>query len=472
MTNVQVFLSPLNKILLVLIFFCSTGFSSTAKIPFEISPGNEKEVFPSQLDSLDQWITFTIVFQNTTGSSVNTVTIVDSLDENLDWSTFQILSFSHDHVFQISPTGVASFVFNNISLPDSSANAVGSSGWIQFRMKPLDSLSIGTTIINKATVLFDSGPAVLTNQVSVTYCDLILSEQEVVICQGQTFQVGNSVYTSAGTYADYFVSNGGCDSIVLTHLNVHQPITFDQTFALCPGDSVLVGSHWYSVPGVYTDVFAGPFGCDSIVHTTIEIEPTDTISYHLTICHGDSVVVGSNVYHNSGTYYDQFGCDSVVVTFLSVSLSSAPIVVDGSNLSSLPGFNSYQWIDCVHDTVVANQSLTFNAAYTSNYAVIVTDNEGCTALSDCILVIVVSSGNDPERQIVFFPNPTKNILFIKADFQSVVSIHITDVAARNVFHGTFKGSTQYDLSDLPSGMYQITLSVGEQLYSSMLVIQR
>jgi hypothetical protein len=51
----------------------------------------------------------------------------------------------------------------------------------------------------------------------------------------------------------------------------------ETTFNICSGDEVVVGESIYTVTGVYTDIFTPETGCDSTVITTIEVvTPIDT----------------------------------------------------------------------------------------------------------------------------------------------------------------------------------------------------
>jgi hypothetical protein len=48
-------------------------------------------------------------------------------------------------------------------LPDSSSNPEGSIGFIQYRIKPISNLPVGTQIENTAHIYFDFNPAIVTN---------------------------------------------------------------------------------------------------------------------------------------------------------------------------------------------------------------------------------------------------------------------------------------------------------------------
>ncbi len=53
------------------------------------------------------------------------------------------------------------------------------------------------------------------------------TEQDTVLCAGETLQVGNSFYTQTGTYFDTLQLFAGCDSLVTTNLTVLEELTVD-----------------------------------------------------------------------------------------------------------------------------------------------------------------------------------------------------------------------------------------------------
>jgi len=77
--------------------------------------------------------------------------------------------------------------------------------------------------------------------------------QNVTICYGDSLQVGNNFYTSSGLYIDTLTSMHGCDSIVSTDLTELLQIAFTQNLIICFGDSVQVGNIYYYNTGNYLD---------------------------------------------------------------------------------------------------------------------------------------------------------------------------------------------------------------------------
>jgi uncharacterized repeat protein (TIGR01451 family) len=124
---------------------------------------NMKEVFPIDVPPLfNDWLTYTIHFQNTGNAPAYNIRLADTLASQFDLSTFQVLN--HSHTMNTALTGNAlSFRFPNIMLADSFSNEKASHGYVQYRIRPKSGLGKGTKINNTAYIYFDYNPAVVTN---------------------------------------------------------------------------------------------------------------------------------------------------------------------------------------------------------------------------------------------------------------------------------------------------------------------
>jgi hypothetical protein len=109
-----------------------------------------------------------IRFQNTGNDTAVTVVVRDELCPELDWSTFEPVASSHPMQVLLSDDGLATFTFENIFLPDSNVDFLGSQGFLKFRILPEDDLLPNTPISNKADIYFDFNPPITTNDVHNT----------------------------------------------------------------------------------------------------------------------------------------------------------------------------------------------------------------------------------------------------------------------------------------------------------------
>ncbi len=114
--------------------------------------------------SNNQRLTYTIRFQNTGNATAIDVEIIDTLDQNLNLSTFELVASSHS-VRTTIDNYILKFEFDSIMLPDSTANEMESHGFVRYSIIPDSGLVPNTTILNKAEIYFDYNPAIITNTV-------------------------------------------------------------------------------------------------------------------------------------------------------------------------------------------------------------------------------------------------------------------------------------------------------------------
>jgi uncharacterized repeat protein (TIGR01451 family) len=138
---------------------------------------NIKEVYPTGLiDSTQNWLTYTIYFQNTGTAPAQHIYILDTLSGTLDISSFQLTAFSHEPQIQIIDAKLR-FNFPNINLPDSVSNEPASHGYVQYKVKPKRNLPVGTQINNTAYIYFDFNSPVQTNTTS-NVIDVVSGSQD------------------------------------------------------------------------------------------------------------------------------------------------------------------------------------------------------------------------------------------------------------------------------------------------------
>ncbi len=139
---------------------------------------NDKSVLPEGVGvhhavPIDQdWLDYTIRFQNTGTDTAFNVLLIDRLSADLDWSSMEVLGTSHPltNIF-IQEDGELNFRYDHINLPDSGANMAGSNGHVRFRMRPLPDRPNLTEIHNTAEIYFDFNAPVITNTTLTTLVD-------------------------------------------------------------------------------------------------------------------------------------------------------------------------------------------------------------------------------------------------------------------------------------------------------------
>jgi len=108
-------------------------------------------------------LTYTIRFQNTGTAPAQNVYILDTLDANLDWSTFSLIEATHNLQIVNLGNGILRFEFPSIWLADSTTNEPASHGHLVYRIQENNGNPVGSTIENTAYIYFDWNAPIVTN---------------------------------------------------------------------------------------------------------------------------------------------------------------------------------------------------------------------------------------------------------------------------------------------------------------------
>lgn len=128
-----------------------------------------------------------------------------------------------------------------------------------------------TTTGTYTDVLIDAAGCDSTITTNLTVTAQINVNNPQTICNGSSYTIGNSTYTADGIYQDLFTSVGGCDSVVTTQLTVLPAIIASNDITICNGASYSIGNSTYTTTGTYTDVLQASNGCDSTVTTNLTV---------------------------------------------------------------------------------------------------------------------------------------------------------------------------------------------------------
>ena len=336
-----------------------------------------------------------------------------------------------------------------------------------------DSITIGenvylaTGIYSDTLLNMDACDSIVTT--NLTVIEPVYVDQDITICSGTTYSIGDSTYSVSGLYTNTLVAFTGCDSVVTTNLTIEEAVTSFQEIYLCYNETYTIGESIYTETGIYEDSLVTDEGCDSIVTTDLFIENENLTVQELTLCAGDSIMVGGIIYNESGEYMDTLVsatlCDSVVHTFLEVLL---PIDVSVSvDLITLTGGDpdvvttTFQWMRCEPFGIIDGAiEQTYEALVNGNYSVIITDGE-CTDTSDCISVIAVGIESFANQSIRLYPNPTDGqftIEIISNNGDSNLPYTVLNNIGAIIHEGVLTDNkTVVDLSNFANGMYIIKI---------------
>mgnify|MGYP001168150645 FL=1 len=193
------------------------------------------------------------------------------------------------------------------------------------------------------TILLNNGQMLVQDVNLYPPCNTlnIINNQSISICNNSIYVIGNSIYNSPGNYTDTLQTTYGCDSIVYTSLTVNPNIAIGNYDTICNGQSIFVGNNQYNISGVYTDILISSTSCDSTITTYLFVKQNVTVNQTFSICPDDGVQVGVNYYNQNGTYNDvlfsQNGCDSSINTTIivlpDVVYNQSFTICDGESIS-------------------------------------------------------------------------------------------------------------------------------------------
>lgn len=127
----------------------------------------------------NDYLTYTIQFENTGTYQAENVKVVDILDIDLDETSVKMVDASHGYALKRVGNNL-SWSFEGIDLPPSVANSTIGKGYIIFQVKPKPGYAVGDIIPNTANIYFDFNPAIVTNTFNTEFvAALSMSDFEI-----------------------------------------------------------------------------------------------------------------------------------------------------------------------------------------------------------------------------------------------------------------------------------------------------
>jgi hypothetical protein len=454
----------------------------------------------------DSLITYTIHFQNTGTGPTHFITVLDTLQPDLDPASVTTIGASYvPYKFNINGSNILTWTFNPLALPDSAADPEGSQGYVAFTAKTIGPPEAGTQISNMAFIYFDYNAPVTTNTVTDTLgsppeCTNSDTSYGLTICSGDSAMIGSHAYYASGIYSQTLTNVGGCDSVVNLTLSVLNPIGVTQLYdTVCTGDSMLFNGTYYRASGNYSETLTSAGGCDSAITLHLTIQPDTTFLPDTVVCQGDPVLFGDSIILTGGTYVlfhtSATGCISTLV--MTLKIDSVPVIdfYGDSLFIRLEGLTEfvklvYDWcpgqeIGAIPLNTIGKPGLTFsgqgivndtlyadNVLALNNYNGIIYDNcrINATDTSPCSVAKVFNfefisctaiQTTLADNAISIYPNPANNLLYIKTEGLHAENILIYDVNGQLVAKQAF--TPEIDIHNLTPGVYllEVTSKEGE-----------
>ena len=237
-----------------------------------------------------------IILGNTSDNSITYVVCNDGGSGTLTNDTIHI-GDSHQEWF-IFPTALSDLNcdVDFATSPDTTTFQVASTfiAFIEPTLCPNESITVNgntydiTTPMGEETIINpgDCDSTLMINLSFFSPADSLIDQQ---LCEGQSIIVNGNTYdvdTPMGIDTLFGLSQNGCDSIVTIDLDFIMSFEDSLTANICIGVSLFLEGAFQTMAGVYTDNFTSVAGCDSIVVTTLEVMPC-TVPIDVQLLHNE-----------------------------------------------------------------------------------------------------------------------------------------------------------------------------------------
>jgi gliding motility-associated-like protein len=135
----------------------------------------------------------------------------------------------------------------------------------------------------------------LQHQVAYTKLDTTLN---ITLCEGEQTQVGTEKFNTTGQFTRVVSSSPICDSTVTLNLKVNKIGRHSFSKILCEGESIQVGDSVYTKTGNYTTIINRGVLCDSIVKSDLQVDKRIDANFGkkiITINKGDSLLLNTGI---------------------------------------------------------------------------------------------------------------------------------------------------------------------------------
>ncbi|MFM2225546.1 MAG: hypothetical protein RJA07_1748 [Bacteroidota bacterium] len=186
---------------------------------------------------------------------------------------------------------------------------------INLSVKNKSTASVNTTICKGKNFITPSGKILVNagvyNDTILNYrnCDSIITIQlqtkdsslkiiNAAICNGKNYTLPNgSIVNSGGNYTIKYTNYLGCDSTIIVQLKALNNTTVNQTIFICQGDTFhLSDGSITTFGGNYFSTIPNYLGCDSTIHTVINMLPKFKIDLgsDVLMCDDKTITLNAN----------------------------------------------------------------------------------------------------------------------------------------------------------------------------------
>lgn len=184
------------------------------------------------------------------------------------------------------------------------------------------------------------------------------------------FDAANFINGDANTQETPGAPNNAANAFWIASLN-NQCQTFTQpsvtrNLSLCPGQSIVIGGNTVSSPGTYYDTIPAVTGCDTLRTNIVTAATQVTDTNYVSLCPAQAVVINGQTVNTAGTYHDTLSGTAACDTFRTYIVSTLPFNTATQNIALCPG----------QQVIINGQSIQTTGTYYDTLAAVT----GCDTL--------------------------------------------------------------------------------------------
>ncbi|HOU82052.1 MAG TPA: T9SS type A sorting domain-containing protein [Bacteroidales bacterium] len=326
--------------------------------------------------------------------------------------------------------------------------------------------------ITDTTTLADS-----TKQMDILITGHTANLFAVTSCDSYTSPSGNYTYTTSGVYYDTITNHWGCDSLLTIDLNITYSFFSEENINICQGETYTWHGQTLNTAGTYYDSLTTVNGCDSIYKLSLNVNSLPNINLG-----NDTIVCGAGITLNAGSGFTSYywntdettqsinitnsGLYSVTVTNpqncsnsdeINVTISNISINLEQIGADLIATLNpivsgEYAWYTCDNQLVPNITTATYqNAPIDGCFYVIFTDEVNCEWTSNEVNVVSIQDNGMNIARV--YPNPANDVVYIELINDKAVSIYLYDMLGKLILNEKHNDSLiKIDVSQL-NGTY-------------------
>lgn len=277
--------------------------------------------------------------------------------------------------------------------------------------------------------------------------------QSIDICSGESLTIDGDLLNTTGIYIYDYTLASGCDSTFVLDLTIQPSYSNQEQVTICEGESYTFGNEELTMSGIYSSDDISVHGCDSNVVLMLEVAPSTYGEVSATICDGDMYSLEGVSYSEQGTYEltttNRNGCDSIINLDLSVIQYNDGVVLPPDTSIVLggsltidpeyldPAFVQYVWTDDEGNILSDNPNAELsNITHRMEVTLLAVDPLGC--VDEDQIIIRVDRNIGIHTPNVFSPNGDGSNEYwrpkVNESIASLKEIYIYDRWGNLVYH--------------------------------------